>query len=351
MHVMNEIKQIILTELKKGKTFNSFEDLLHLLGQKKDLTELESSWTLIKNWWNQLEEIIYLINSSQSDERIINSDGVILDKLGHEWCQKNIKIDSIDVEIIGQFLQSSYGQDLNFKTPFISFTGIFDKKEYRFTLQIIKKFPQMQIKIFIRVNRKNFYPIENYLIPLELLNILLKRNILISGATGSGKTTLLKSLLAAGGRSKNNTKNEHLLIIEDLNEIGEITNNTTQLCSSDLDIEMDTLLANALRMSPDRIILGEIRSKEVSTFTLALNSGHNGSMATVHANSAVETIYRMAELLQIFGNFGRNNFPQLMKIVSRNIDYVVYMKDKKVDEIIKVMGSSEKGAPYFEKVF
>ncbi len=348
---MNEIKQIILTELKKGKIFKSFEELLHLLGQKKSLTDLESSWSLIKNWWNHLEEIIYLINSQQSDERIINSDGIILDKLGHEWCQKKNMIDSIDVEIIGQFLQSSYGQDLNFKTPFISFTGIFDRNEYRFTLQIIKKYPQLQIKIFIRINRKKFYPLDNYLIPNDILNTLLMKNILISGATGSGKTTLLKSLLAAENKLKNITKNEHLLIIEDLNEIGEITNNTTQLCSSDLDIEMDILLANALRMSPDRIILGEIRSKEVSTFTLALNSGHNGSMATIHANSAVETIYRMAELLQIFGNFGQNNFPQLMRIVSRNIDYVVYMKDKKVDEIIKVVGSSEKGAPYFEKVF
>ena len=114
---------------------------------------------------------------------------------------------------------------------------------------------------------------------------------------------------------------------------------------------MVTLLSNSLRMSPERIILGEIRSKEIATFILALNSGHSGSMATIHATNSVESIYRMGELLQIFGNFGVNSFPSLMKIVSRNIDYVIYMSNKKVSEIIKVRGSSEKGAPYFEKIF
>ena len=199
-------------------------------------------------------------------------------------------------------------------------------------------------KIFTRVNKNIIYSLEKFKFPVSLLNIVSKSNTIISGATGSGKTSLAKSIL------KRSSNFGHDIVIEDLNEIGEVNKNTTQLCSSDIGQDMKTLLSNSLRMSPDRIVLGEIRSKEITTFILALNSGHMGSISTLHANSSVESVYRMAELLQIYGDFGVNSFPTLMKIVSRNIDYIIFMKNKKVSEIINIKGSSDKGTPYYETI-
>jgi type IV secretion system protein VirB11 len=339
-----QLKQQLLDELIKGNILNNVEKVYQVLNSPESSKNLQKQWSEIKSWYLEMTKIIYIQNNNKCIERTIDPSGVIFDKCSGTWVRSNIKLSSFEVDFICRFLQSTYDQDINFKAPFVSFTGKHQKLEYRFSLQILKRRPEVKIKVFIRMNRFNIFPVQDYLISEKVEQKINVKNIIISGATGSGKTSLLKSLLFKCG------KDDHFVVIEDLNEIGSITHNTTQLCSSDIGQDMNMLLTNALRMSPERIILGEIRASEITTFLLALNSGHSGSMATIHANSAPETIYRMCELLQIFGNFGVNSFSQLMKVITRNIDYVLYLENKKVKEIIKVVGSSEKGTPYFENV-
>ena len=110
-------------------------------------------------------------------------------------------------------------------------------------------------------------------------------NILISGGTGTGKTTLLNALSAAIPDS------ERIITIEDAAELQLQQRHVLRLESRPKNIEGEgevpirELVRNALRMRPDRIIVGEVRGAETVDMLQAMNTGHDGSLTTVHANS------------------------------------------------------------------
>jgi flagellar protein FlaI len=114
------------------------------------------------------------------------------------------------------------------------------------------------------------------------------KNILISGGTGTGKTTMLNIL------SVFIPSNERIITIEDTGEIQLDHPNVVKMISNpDNNVDMDSLLINALRMRPDRIIVGEVRGKEAITLFTAMNTGHEGCMGTLHANTAKELVTRI----------------------------------------------------------
>ena len=121
-----------------------------------------------------------------------------------------------------------------------------------------------------------------------------KHNILISGATGSGKTTLLNTLAAVI------PDEERILVIEDTSEIRiDKTHVISAECQTNThkrEITFDQLLKAALRHRPDRIILGEVRGTEARTLLDAMNTGHRGTLTTIHANSAESALSRLASL-------------------------------------------------------
>ncbi|VVB76567.1 putative KH and PIN-domain containing protein [uncultured archaeon] len=118
-------------------------------------------------------------------------------------------------------------------------------------------------------------------------------NILISGGTGSGKTTLLNVLASFV------SDRERVITIEDTAELNLPIKHWIRLearppgLEGTGELKMDVLTKNALRMRPDRIIVGEIRHEEAFTLFTALNTGHDGCLGTVHANSPEETIIRV----------------------------------------------------------
>lgn len=123
-----------------------------------------------------------------------------------------------------------------------------------------------------------------------------KQNLIVSGGTGSGKTTLLGALL-----SEIDVR-ERIFLIEDTSEIQSQRKNLVRCEARERNIDgvgeisIRDLLRQSLRMRPDRIILGECRGDETIDLLQALNSGHSGSMSTLHANSTREAIHRL-ELL------------------------------------------------------
>ncbi len=119
------------------------------------------------------------------------------------------------------------------------------------------------------------------------------KNILIAGGTGSGKTTTLNAL-AIFIRDR-----ERVVTIEDTAELQLPIKHLVRFevrppsIEGKGEIDMNTLLKNTLRMRPDRIIIGEVRGPEAKTLFTAMNTGHNGTLATLHANSARECITRL----------------------------------------------------------
>jgi len=137
----------------------------------------------------------------------------------------------------------------------------------------------------------------------ELLTGLVKAkcNVLISGGTGSGKTTLLNALAC------HIPQQERLITIEDMAEMRITHPHVVSMEARPPNLEgkgeitIRHLVRNALRMRPDRIIVGEVRGSEAFDMLQAMNTGHEGSLTTVHANSPIDAIHRLEGMVMMSG--------------------------------------------------
>jgi len=147
-------------------------------------------------------------------------------------------------------------------------------------------------------------------------------NLLISGGTGSGKTTLTNVL------SSFIPDSERILILEDVAELyikkPHVISAETQLDTHKSQIGFADLLKASLRHRPDRIILGEIRGSEARVFLDALNTGHRGSLTTIHANSASDALRRLAQLA-MRGSGGGVPLHDVEEECERSIDIIVHV--------------------------
>jgi len=166
-----------------------------------------------------------------------------------------------------------------------------------------------------------------------------RRSVVVSGGTGSGKTTLLNALssfIAAG---------ERVVTIEDAAELRLQQPHVVRLESRPAGVEgrgevtVRDLLRNALRMRPDRIVIGEVRGVEALDLLTALNTGHDGALSTVHANSPVDALNRL-ETLALMAGVGLPH-AAIAEQVRRGIDLVVHIErqadgSRRVGEIAEV---------------
>jgi pilus assembly protein CpaF len=128
-----------------------------------------------------------------------------------------------------------------------------------------------------------------------------KLNVLISGGTGAGKTTLLNALSAYI------PSNERIVTIEDSAELQMQQPHVVRLETRPPNIEgkgevtQRDLVKNALRMRPDRIVIGEVRGAEAIDMLQAMNTGHDGSLTTIHANTPRDALARLETMIQMTG--------------------------------------------------
>jgi pilus assembly protein CpaF len=133
---------------------------------------------------------------------------------------------------------------------------------------------------------------------LELLRALVLRRLafLVTGGTGSGKTTLLSALLGAGDPA------DRVVLCEDAAELTPDTPHVVRLLTRPSNVEgvglvtLRDLVRQALRMRPDRLVVGEVRGAEVTDLLAALNTGHDGGCGTLHANRPAEVPARLEAL-------------------------------------------------------
>jgi pilus assembly protein CpaF len=165
-----------------------------------------------------------------------------------------------------------------------------------------------------------------------------KANILISGGTGSGKTTLLNIL------SGNIPSSERIITIEDAAELQLQQPHVVRLETRPANIEgrgevtQRALVRNALRMRPDRIILGEVRDAEAFDMLQAMNTGHEGSMGTIHANTPREALTRLENML---GMAGVNSPPKVMRSQIASAIHVVVQVARLTDGKRKLVSVQE----------
>ena len=168
-----------------------------------------------------------------------------------------------------------------------------------------------------------------------------RMNIIVSGGTGSGKTTMLNAL------SQFINDYERTITLEDAAELRLQQDHVVRLetRSGGEDgrgqVTMRNLLINALRMRPDRIILGECRGEEAFEMLQAMNTGHNGSMSTLHANTARDALARLESMVIM----GQSELPitAIRRYISSSVNFIIQVSrlpdgQRKVTSITEVLG-------------
>jgi pilus assembly protein CpaF len=173
------------------------------------------------------------------------------------------------------------------------------------------------------------------------------KTLLISGGTGTGKTTLLRILANAI------PEQERIVVIEDTSELHIQKPNILAVeCQTDTfkaSISFDDLLKSALRWRPDRIILGEVRGVEARTLLDSFNTGHAGSLATIHANSAEKALHRFANL--VMRNHAQTTFVDTEAEIADAVDFVVHVERQPgrrvIREVLAIRGFDRDAKQFF----
>jgi pilus assembly protein CpaF len=184
--------------------------------------------------------------------------------------------------------------------------------------------------------------------------VIARRNILVSGGTGSGKTTLLNILSSAI------PNDERIVTIEDAAELRLDQPHVVSLETRPPNMEgrgeysIRDLVRNALRMRPDRIVVGECRGGEALDMLQAMNTGHDGSLTTTHANSPDEAIARLETLVLM----GGVDLPTraIREQIANSIHLVVQQQrfvdgSRKITSIAEVIGMDDDGIVHLEPIF
>jgi pilus assembly protein CpaF len=190
---------------------------------------------------------------------------------------------------------------------------------------------------------------------LDLLQgcVRARLNIVISGGSGSGKSTLLNAL------SRFIPESERIVTIEDVAELMLQQRHVVRLETREVNIEGQgavssrDLLINALRMRPDRIIVGESRGPEALDMLQAMNTGHDGSMTTMHANSPRDCFHRIQTMV-LMANMGLTE-PVIRQQAASAIQLVIQMArlrdgSRKVASVTEVVGANEE-AVQIEEIY
>jgi pilus assembly protein CpaF len=193
---------------------------------------------------------------------------------------------------------------------------------------IIRKFPSRHYTVDDLIARGTLSrPLAEFL----AAQIRSGKTLLISGGTSTGKTTVLRALATAI------PEEQRIVVIEDTSELHLQKPNLLSVeCQTDTfkaAISFEDLLKSALRWRPDRIILGEVRGVEARTLLDSLNTGHTGSLATIHANSAAKALRRFANL--VLHAHSQAALGDIEAEIGEAVDYIVHVEREPGRRVIR----------------
>ena len=287
---LNEkINQILdnydLSNLERSYIFNLIDNEVNGFGP---LTELLKDNNITEIMVNSPKEVYIEINgniikdqsvSFINDDHIIRTIQRLIQPLGRTIDQANPMVDSRLLD----------GSRINAIIPPLSVRG---------PVITIRKFKKMITSIDDLLRVGTMTP---YMARFLEAAVKSKLNILICGGTGSGKTTLLNIL------SSFIDEQERIITIEDAAELNlkqpHVVSLETRIVNYDSNNEVTIrdLLINSLRMRPDRIIIGEVRGKEAFDLLQAMNTGHDGSISTLHASGTIDALNRLETMVLMAG--------------------------------------------------
>jgi pilus assembly protein CpaF len=247
-----------------------------------------------------LKPIEHLLASHTVSEIMVNPDGSIwkeekgrIEPVLEVRFEKGALLTSLEV------IANRFGKKLDADSPILNLRLPDGSRMAALIPPVVNPQPMMTIRKFTSRDFTMDDLIERRMLTTDQAQLLMDAirrgdNLLISGGTGAGKTTLTNVIAGFIPDS------DRILILEDVAELyikkRHVISAEAQLDTHKSQIGFSDLLKAALRHRPDRIIVGEIRGTEARVFLDALNTGHRGSLSTIHANSAEDALRRLAQL-------------------------------------------------------
>jgi pilus assembly protein CpaF len=278
-----------------------------------------------------LKPIEHLLMDATISEIMVNPDeSVWIEENGHIVLQPGIRFDDGALLTGLEVIANRFGKKLDADSPIMNLRLPDGSRMAALIPPVVNPNPMMTIRKFTSRNFTIRDLIERKTLTeaqAETLTNHIRRgdNLLISGGTSSGKTTLtnvLAGFIPDGDR---------ILILEDVAELHirkpHVISAEAQLDTHKNQIGFADLLKAALRHRPDRIIVGEIRGIEARVFLDALNTGHRGSITTIHANSAGDALRRLAQL-SMRDSGGGVPLHEIEDECERSIDVIVHVMNE-----------------------
>lgn len=286
-----------------------------------------------------------LLEDDNINEIMINAfDEIYLEKDGQMYKSVYKFKDNDEYERIIQKIVSEVGREVNTSKPIVD-ARLYDGSRVNIVLNPISKDnPAVTIRKFSNKNYTiddlmNFGLFNEEVYDFLKMIIKAKYNIMIGGGTSSGKTTLL------GALTNFIDKSERIITIEDSRELRIDLPNLISLQSRESNvshggnISMKDLIKNSLRMRPDRIIVGEVRADETLDMLQSMNTGHDGSLSTVHANSSKDMISRLETM--VLRSSDDIPLEAIKRLINSSIEFIIYLKKvkdmRKITEIVEVV--------------
>jgi pilus assembly protein CpaF len=289
-----------------------------------------------------LKPIEHLLVSKTVSEIMVNPDGSVwMEEKGRMRQLPEVRFDDGALQTGLEVIANRFGKKLDADSPILNLRLPDGSRMAAMIPPIVNPRPLMTIR---RFTSRDFTLAD--LVRVEMLTaqqagtltdaVCGGQNILIAGSTGSGKSTLLGVLADAI------PEHERILLIEDTAELHirkpHVVSAESQTDTHRSQITFDDLLKAVLRHRPDRIIVGEVRGPEARTLLDAINTGHRGTLATIHASSAEESVRRLASLA-IRGS-ATLQLSMAEDDVRRSIDLVVYISrdqgKRRVKDVMRV---------------
>ena len=158
-----------------------------------------------------------------------------------------------------------------------------------------------------------------------------RKNILVVGGTGSGKTTFLNALI---NKLSIIAPKERILILEDTPELQCNSDDVQRLqlpANRNTIATMQDLVYVSLRLSPERIIVGEVRDKSAYDLLKAWNTGHSGGFSTFHADSAYDALDRLEAMITESQQVNAGNIETIKRMIGKTIDCIIFLEKKSID--------------------
>ena len=282
--------------------------------------------------------VVAALTDPEVIEIILNSDGKLwIERLGQHM-EVAGHMDAAQGRLVISLVASSLETVVTAQKPIVEGELPLDGSRFEGSLPPICPAPTFAI----RKKASKDFPLKSYadkgIMPAHLLDVFYsalqaRENILVVGGTGSGKTTFVNALIRALSEV---CANDRLVILEDTMELQSLSANT-QFYRTSEEVDMTRLLRMTMRMRPDRILIGEVRDGAALALLKAWNTGHPGGIATVHANSAEEGLYRLEELI------AEATAAPKHRLIGHAVDLIVYIEraqgtGRRIPEVLRING-------------